>query len=447
MKKFGILLAVFLCLGWILPVTATASTPSGLLAQQALAGNGDYEGTAKAVVLYEMNTDTLVYAYQPDLRISPTGIVKVLTALIALEEGNLDDVVTVRRSTLDSVSPGAVSAGLKAGEEISLRDLLYCIMVSSANDACAVVAEHIAGSQQAFVEKMNARAATLGCANTHFTNVHGLSDANQYSTARDLALITVEALGNLRFTQLFGVTEYTVPATNKSAARTLHTTNFMMNPDSPYFDARVTGGKPAAVTTQDRSLVCVAEQEGSRYLCVVMSAQAKVSGGAVTSYTNFKEGSKLLNLGFEGFAVQQVLGAGQNFGLYPVEGGENHVVVTPEADVFALLPVKFDSSKLQLEPQMDSAALTAPVQAGQAVGTLQVRYNGVPIGSVRLLAGHDVALAGSVIQTADRNPGKSGISPVAIIGILALAALAGVALWRRSAGKKRETDGTRRQRK
>ena len=174
MKKFGILLAVFLCLGWILPVTATASTPSGLLAQQALAGNGDYEGTAKAVVLYEMNTDTLVYAYQPDLRISPTGIVKVLTALIALEEGNLDDVVTVRRSTLDSVSPGAVSAGLKAGEEISLRDLLYCIMVSSANDACAVVAEHIAGSQQAFVEKMNARAATLGCANTHFTNVHGL---------------------------------------------------------------------------------------------------------------------------------------------------------------------------------------------------------------------------------------------------------------------------------
>lgn len=409
MKKFGVFLVILLCLVQIFPVTAQASESSGLQAGLALAGNESYRGTAEAVVLYECNTDTLVYAHQPDKRVNPTGIVKVLTALIALEEGNLDDVVTVHRATLNSVGVGVVSAQLQAGEEMTLRDLLYCIMVASANDACTVVAEHIAGSQTAFVEKMNARAATLGCVNTHFTNVHGLKDEKQYSTARDLAIITMEALRNQEFTHMFGVVSYTVPATNKSAARSLTTTNYMMNPNSSYYDARVTGGKPAAATTKDRSLVCTAQAEGSRYLCVVMSAQAKVSGSSVTSFTNFKEASKLLDMGFEGYAVQQVLGTGQSFGLYPVEGGENHVVVGTEEDVFALLPIGFDSEKLQFEDVMDAGALTAPVAAGQTVGTLKISYNGVLIGTANLQACHAVAVRGTVIQNADKSGEKRGL--------------------------------------
>ena len=436
MKKCAFFLILLLCAVQILPLSVIAAGQDGLHCTKTLAGNEEYTGTAQAAVLYEMNTQTLVYAHQPDQRLNPTGIIKVLTVLIALEEGNMDDVVEAKRSTLDSVGVGVVSARLQAGEKMTLGDLIRCIMVSSANDACAVVAEHIAGTQQAFVDKMNARAATLGCANSYFTNVHGLKDEKQYSTARDLAIITQEALCNQEFTELFGLTSYQVNATNKSQARSLTTTNYLMNPQSPYYDARVTGGKPAAATTKDRSLVCVAEMGESRYLCVVLSAQAKMSGSAVSSYTNFREGSKLLDKGFEGYAPQQVLGVGQSLGLYSVAGGENQVAAGAMEELFALLPVGFDEEKLRFDQRIDS--LSAPVREGQTIGSLTVSYNGVELGSTDLVAHHDVRTAGSVIQDTPRKVEKDGISFGTIaLCICAVVAGAGTFVILKSKGKKK----------
>ena len=367
-----------------------------------------YTGSANAVILYELNTQTLVYAHNPDVSVNPTGLIKLLTALLTLEEGNLDAVVTVKRSTLNSVAADAVTAGLKAGEEITLKDLLYCVMVSSANDAAAVIAEHLAGSQSAFVDKMNQRAATLGCVNTHFTNVHGLKDERQHSTARDLAIITEEALKNEQFRHFFAVTHYTVPATNSSAERNLVTTNYMMDPSRTYYDARVTGGKPAAASTTDRSMICTAAIEEAEYLCVVISAKARTSGGAVTRYTNFDETSKLLTMGFEAYGVQQVLGTEQPFGLYPVSDGENQVVITPDEAVYALLPVPFDASKLYFEDVADEKALHAPLAAGTNVGILRIYYDSVLIGQVNLLSCHGVNPVGMSIQTPDNTGSEIG---------------------------------------
>ncbi len=409
MKKTGIIFLIFAIFFQLLPVSAhgvTANSCHTLQAGSPIAGNEAYTGTANAVLLYECNSQTLVYGHDMDEKINPTGLVKLLTALIVLEEGKLEDVVTVKRSTLNSVAPGAVSAGLKAGEEIALKDLLYCVMVASANDAAAVMAEHVAGSQSAFVEKMNARAATLGCVNTHFTNVHGLQDDSQYSTARDLAIIVEEALKNEQFTYFFGITGYTVPATNSSGTRKLSTTNYMMDQSSKYYDARVTGGKPAAATSSDRSMICTAQVEDCRYLCVVISAKARMSGGAVTRYTNFDEAQDLLDLGFDGFAIQQVMGTEQPFDLYPVSGGENHVVVGPDAEVFALLPVKFDAAQLRFQDVRQEQRLVAPLAAGTAVGTLQIFYGSILIGEVNLQARHDVAAAGTTVRT--DNTQKSG---------------------------------------
>lgn len=379
-------------------IAAAASYDQGchsLQAKQMLAAGEKYRGSASAAILYERNTQTMVFAHNPDRVINPTGLVKLLSALIVLEEGNLDDIVTVKRSTLNSVGVGAVSAGLKAGEELSLRDLLYCVMVSSANDAAAVMAEHVAGSQDEFVKKMNAKAATLGCVNTHFTNVHGLKDDRQHSTARDLAIIIDEALKNQQFVELFGATSYTVSATNLSESRNLKTTNYMMDENRAYYDERVTGGKPAAATTSDRSMACVGRVGNCEYLVVVISAQARMSGSAVSRYTNYDEASALLDLGFEGFSVQQVLGTAQPFSLYPVSNGENHVVVSPDTDVYALLPLEFDFSLLQLQDVRHDDALVAPLKAGTVVGTLEIYYDSVYIGKVDILARHDVALHAS----------------------------------------------------
>ena len=408
MKKILPILLIMLCiLQWMPPAVHAVETGGchTLQAGQALAGNGVYKGTAKAAILYELNTKTLVYAHNPDQRINPTGLIKLLSALIVLEEGNLDDVVTVQRSTLNSVSAGAVSAGLKAGEEITLRDLLYCVMVSSANDASAVMAEHVAGSQAAFVEKMNQRAATAGCGNTHFTNVHGLKDDKQYSTARDLAILLEIALQNQAFRDFFGVTEYTVPETNLSSARNLSTTNYMMDADSKYYDSRVTGGKPAAAATADRSMACVAQSEDAEYLCVIISAQARTSGSSVTRYTNFDEATSLLNLGFNGYRIQQVVNTQQPFGMYPVSGGENNVVVGTDGDLYALLPIDCDMTRLQLVDYPDADALRAPVAADSAVGRLEIYYDSILIGEVSLLARHNVAPLGSTIRVPQDDEG------------------------------------------
>lgn len=430
MKKYGVFFLIMLCLLQTFALWVRADEPADagcktLQAERALAEE-PYTGTANAVILYELNTQTLVYAHNPDASINPTGLIKLLTALIVLEEGDLDDVVTVKRSTLNSIAAGAVSAGLKAGEEITLRDLLYCVMVSSANDAAAVMAEHVAGSLSAFVDKMNLRAAALGCVNTHFTNVHGLKDDRQYSTARDLATITAEALNNEQFRQFFAVTHYVVPATNLSDARNLTTTNYMMDESRPYYDARVTGGKPAAATTADRSVICTARTEAAEYLCVVISAEARTSGGAVTRFTNFDEARQLLDLGFEGFEVQQVLGTEQPFGIYPVSGGENDVVVGPDESLYALLPTAFDPAKLRFEATPDTQALCAPLEAEAVVGVLRVYYDDIFIGQVNVLARHAVSVAGDTIQIPDISNLNHGIlgSILKWAGIILLIALA-----------------------
>lgn len=402
------LLALCLLVGGLFaPVTAVDAAKNGcstLEAQVPLGGTRKMLDTAKAVILYELNTDTLVYAYNPDQQINPTGLVKLLTALVALEHGNLDDQVTVRRSTLDSVAIGAVSAGLKSGEVISLRDLLYCVMVASANDAAAVIAEHIGGTQEAFAGMMNAKAKELGCTASNFTNAHGLSSPGMYSTARDLAIITEAALENEAFTEMFCAIDYTVAKTNLSEPRHIITTNYMMSDAyiSKYFDTRVTGGKPAAATTTDRSMICTAEVGSSRYLCVVMNAVAEVSedGNSVTRFGVFEEMDALLDYAFTGFAVRQVLDDSQALYQYAVSGGENDVILRPTADIFTVLPIGFDKDGLSYANMVEAGLLTAPISEGDVLGSLQIRYGGIVVGTCDLVAMHDVAESGTVIQDA-----------------------------------------------
>ena len=408
-KTFPICLFLSICilLGAIcVPAQAFPGSASchSLLADAALDNSGKKLDTAKAVILYEMNTDTLVYSYNADILVNPTGLVKVLTALVALENGELEDMVTVKQSTLNTVAVGSVSAQLKAGEEISLRDLLYCIMVASANDACAVVAAHIGGNQETFVQMMNAKARALGCTTSNFTNVHGLTDETQFSTPRDLAIITEAALENPIFSDMFSMTTCTIGATNKSEERNLKTTNNMMRDDMRQYDPRITGGKPAAATTTDRSMICTAQIGTARYLCVVMNTKGAVSedGLSIISYGIFEEMAALLNFAQEGFEVRQILDDSQAMYHYQVLGGENGVVLRPSRDVSVVLPKDCDAQNLHFSQNVDMSLLTAPVAQSQRLGQLTIAYGNLTIGSCDLLAMHAVAESGSTITDADR---------------------------------------------
>ena len=414
------LILVFSCISGYAVEKTDVSVTSGCRSVDAklpLGGSDNMELTADAVVLYELNTDTLVYGYNMDTRIDPTGMVKILTVLVALDYCDLEEVVTVGDLHLVKELIGSVSAKLQKGEQILMKDLLYCVMVASANDAAYELAQHI-GSQQRgetekkysnanldkFVELMNQKAEALGCKDSHFANAHGLSNAENYTTARDLARITEAALEHPLFTEMFCAEEYTVPATNKSEARRLLTTNYMMSETytGKYYDSRLTGGKTAAATLTDRSLICTAEVGTSRYLCVLMGAEAEVSedGFEVKRYGSFEETKVVLDYGFRNFEVRQVVDQCQSVAQYSVPGGESHVVLHPSCDLYTVLPKNVTAEDLVWNTVVDADALQLPISAEMALGTLELRYNGLVLGTCDLLAMHDVVAEGSVIENA-----------------------------------------------
>lgn len=411
-RFFCLLLSLIMAVGMVFaPISHAVQTNSitagcsTLKANMPLAGSNKLLDSADSAVLYELNSDTLVYAWNADHRINPSSMVKILTAYVALLHGNMEDIVTVRRATLDTIPIGSVSAGLVRDEEISVLDLLYCAMVSSANDATAVLAEHIAGTQADFVTLMNETAQALGCTGSNFTNVTGLNDENQYSTARDLAIITEAALENELFTQMFCAETYTVAATNKSDERTVYTTNYMLSDIKikNYYDDRVTGGKTAAATTTNRSLICTAEIGNTRYLSVVMGADCVVSadGLSVEVFGSFDETAALLDYGFGNYGVCQILDTVQVFGQYAVPGGANDVIAAPAGNIFTVLPHEYDINLLSLNPSIDAATLKAPLKKGDVLGTLEVRYNGIVLTVCDLLAMYDVSIDGTDIVFSD----------------------------------------------
>lgn len=438
MKKLRRICLLFLI--WVMvagmcaPVMGIEHVSSGCLtldASEDLSADEKLLETAKAALLYEIKSQTLVYAWNPDQKLDPSGMNKIMTALLALENTSPDMVVTVTRSALNSVAIGSVSAGLKRDEEITMRDLLYCMIVGSANDAAAVIAEYVGTTQEQFVEMMNSRAAELGCENTNFLNPSGISKEGQYSTARDLAKITAAALENELFAQMFCAEEYTVPATNKVAERQVVTTNYLTSTKTVknQYDARVTGGKTGALSTTDRSLICTAEYDGKTYLSVVMSAKGTVTadGLSVKTFGSFEETRQLLDHGFKHFSVRQVLHEGQSLGQFPVTGGENQVVAAPAKTVMVTMPNTASAADISYRCQLSNTQITAPVAAGQVIGTAQVWYRGICIGQSDLVAAHDVREADSHMQSITPNaeiPVDQSLVNWLIIGGIAVFAFA-----------------------
>ena len=381
----------------------SASGSVGLDAQIPVGGTQQVLETAKAAVLFELTGNTMVYAWNPDEIIDPSGMNKLLTAIIALENCDPQEMVTVSRTVVQSAALiGSVSAELKVGEELKMIDLLYCMMVKSANDAAVVIAEHISGTEEAFVELMNRRAAELGCQNTHFVNASGLPQQGQYTTARDLAKITVAGLENELFSEMFSAVEYTVPKTNKKGERRIVTSNYLMSKETvkTQFDSRVTGGKTGALSTTDRSIVCTAENSGKRYLVVLMSARGTVTedGLSVKTFGSFEETRALLDYGFYQFSYRQVLQAGQVLGQYAVDGCENAAFAGPGVDLFSALPTEVDSTQISFRCVLNRQ-LAAPMELGEVIGTAEVWYQNICVGYTPLLLLNSLRTEDSHIQS------------------------------------------------
>lgn len=385
---------------------------------------------AKSVFLFERNTQMLMYAWEPDLRLPPSSFVKILNAIIAIENGDLSDAVTVYQSVLDTVPSDAVSADLVADEVLSLEDLIYCMMVGSANDAAAVIANHIAGSQQLFVDKMNAFAQQLGCTGSNFVNVHGLHDDDQYITARDTARILSYAMENESFRTIFSAVYYTVPATNKSASRDLASGNFMMNQDDMqiYYDSRVIGGRTGVASDGTRCLATVAQANGMELICVVLGADSvyEEDGYSVRSFGGYNETKTLLDAGFTGYMTSQVLYDGQALLQREIANGDALLIAGPKTTIRAVLPDNMTTSDLTFK-YSSSDQLHAPIAVGDKVCTVEIWYKNLFLGQTDLFAMNAVR-AGSTFASPE-SAGEEMSTGLVIALVVLAAALISVTIF------------------
>lgn len=421
-------------------------------------GNQQLIENAQAVVLYELNTQTLMYTWNPDTRVFPSSLVKIMTAMLVLEHSKLSDEVTVKQEVLDTVPYDALVIDLVAGERMNVETLLYSMMVSSANDAAAVLADYVAGSQELFVQMMNAKAAELGCRDTNFTNVHGLHNEQQYTTARDLARILAAAMEIEEFRSAFGAKNYEVPATNKAKERKFNSSNFLMNTETVeiYYDERVTGGRTGITEDGFRCLAASAASNGMELISIVMGSEStfEEDGYTTRSYGSFGETKQLLDLGFQGFRGVQVLYAGQVLRSYTVDGKQ--LTVGTKRAASAILPEDISSENLSYEYVNYDAELTAPINKGDKISCVRIWNGRVCVAQADLYAMHDIKVPENTVHTqtpdteTDGDTGKVIVTVIIVIlciGALALAALLVVRNVRKKAAMHRERSYRRNRRR
>jgi len=409
MKKISIICLVLILLLSSVPASAQTSEDlsvnSGchsLDAQIPFLGTSQLVSNTVSALLYETNTDTLLYAYNADAQVQPASLLKILTALIAIEKGNLSDVVTVREEVLDTLPPDAAIVELQADEVVTVKDLIYCMMVASGNDAAVVLAEHVMGSQQAFVDEMNRYAEELGCTNTSFTNVHGLHNVKQYTTARDVARILNKAMENEQFREVFCAKYYDMPATNKDEAERLATQNYLVNNDRVkiYHDPRVTGGRTAVNNDRSRSIATTAQFGDMDVICIVIGSKSQFEKDGYTErvFGGYNETKQLLDLAFNGNRTAQILYPDQVIGQKTVLNGGCDVTVGARDGAFSVIAEDMDPKALSYR-FMNEIPLSAPIEKGQKLADLQVWYGSVCLIQTEAYAMNTVAIAGTEFDT------------------------------------------------
>lgn len=386
-RMISLLLSAVLLAGLFVPVTARADTePMEVAATAAVLVDADY-----GEVLFDQNAHAQRY---------PASITKVMTALLTLEaidrgELTLDTVVTAQASAFSGLSEDGSSQNIKAGEQLTVEQLLYCMLVASANEACNILAETVAGSVDNFVELMNKRAAELGMEGTHFANPHGLHDANHYSTAYDISLMAIEAMKNSTFRKIVSTAEYRVPATNLSEERHFYSTNALLSNWRyiGYTYASAIGIKTGSTPEAGQCLVSAAVENGRTLVAVVLGAETVTKADGTTDRQSFSESKRLLQWGFQNFSRKTILDSTALLAEVKVtlsdEAGS--VVVQPDGKLEATLPNDVTPEDFERNITLFSDSVEAPVEKGQVLGTVTLTYNGKEYGTMNLVATNSVA--------------------------------------------------------
>ncbi len=395
------LLVALLALGAQAPAAALADEVSDAVNDPVYSAEEPPEVASAAAILVEADHGTVLLDKDADARREPASTTKIMTALVTLENAGLDEQVTVEESDFDEVTAESSVAGLVAGETLSVRDLLACLLLPSGNDASYVLARYVGGGDwHAFVDMMNEKATELGCAGTHFANPCGLPDDDHYTTARDLATIMQAAVAYPAFREIAGTATWDLPETSGNPARTLESTNLLVDPESPVYmgEGVVIAGKTGYTDNAGRCLVVCAEKDGMTLVGVTLGASAAPDAQGVSD--TFYDMRLMLNWGFAAWRTGDIVVPGDVMGRADVMLSSDGEAVEAVAagGVAGTVPREVTLADLTLVPSWEgvdpeTGAFMAPIAEGQGLGMVDVSLGDRWLATLPIVAAQTMELS------------------------------------------------------
>ena len=435
MKKYHSLSAFFLAL----ILTAGLFSPAALAAEE-----DSFSVAATAAILVDLDTGEVLFEMDADEQRYPASITKVMTGLLAVEaiergELTMDTLVTLGDDLYTGIGAGGSTQDLKTGEILTVRDLLNCALIPSANEACNALASTVSGSIPAFVELMNQRAQELGMTNTHFMNTHGYHDDNHYTTARDISYLCLEAMGHPEFRSIVSSGTYTVPPTNlHEEPRVLQDTNALVSESKTsglryqYAIGIKTGSTPEA----GYCLASAAEKNHRVLIAVLLGGKYWYADGNYVEDNYFTESRRLLEYGYNHFSQKTVLDEIEQNGTIRVSlcKEQDYVTVQPESSLYATLPNDIDPALFERNVSLPDS-LQAPIEKGQVLGTMTLSYGDEVYGTLDLVAVNRVERSEFLYRQAQIEAffRQSGTQVAIAAGLI----LAGIVLLRLAVFRKR----------
>lgn len=392
MKTFRIFsLILILCL-----VMAFAAPGAYALEDPSLNG--------KAALLVDLDTGDILFELNKDQQRAPASLTKVMTMLVALEaldEGRftLEDIVTAQPDCLTGLAEDSSTAGIAPGVQISAKDLLYCTMLHSANEACNILGTYLSGSISAFVEEMNQKAAELGCVNTHFMNPNGLPAENHYSSAYDLYLITKAAMEYPLFMELANTPSYQSANSAVNWGEPMNNSNALISADAyyakggDYLYEGASGVKTGYTNAAGYCLISTAQREDIHVLAIAMGCDGELNSDS-EKFWNFDDSIAMYDWVFDNFSHRSILSTSEAVTTVEVELSDGEpVTLQTRSGLTALLPNDVDNQAITRDITIYEDKLTAPIAAGTALGEMTLSLNGKVLGTVDLINGSNVEMS------------------------------------------------------
>ena len=373
---------------------------------------------ASAYIAVETGSNTVLFEHNADEQLYPASVTKLLTALVACDHLNLDDIIVVAQEDVEGLYEQGSSVFLKNGEEVTFENMLKYLLVASGNDAANAIARTVGGSKEGFAEMMNQKAIELGCTGTEFTNPTGLPDDAHKTTARDIYLIAMEVLENPLLVEICGTAKLVFPATNLHDETTFYSTNYLISTakDDRYFYEGATGMKTGWTGAAGMCLVATAERNDLNILTVVLGAPKREDG----SQGSFTETTKLLDYCFANYKKDIFIPATEpicDVTINLAKKDEANLTLTLAEDYYDVLAKDTTREELSIVPLTD-AEITAPIKKGDILGTASIAYDGEIRATIDLIAANDVERSQTAYIFSQIKAFFSSLAFKIIIGVL-----------------------------